>query len=320
MKALGNLEAAVARPLPALVAGWFSFDAAEVTAGDLLARDTVARWLADAGVPADIAVSAGFRRPGEVALDAIDPRVYGSLIFVCGPAAGGPVERLFARFNHCPRIAVDVSVVEGTARLTPVRVIARDSPAEANPDLSLWAQTTPTPVVGVIRAHAQPEYGTQQRHAVAHAALDRLLVGSDVAVIGLDTRLDPKSPGHCRTPDQLVSAIARVDATVTTRLHGLALSLKAGVPVLAIDPIAGGGKVVRQARALGWPAVQTADALDHDRLAAQLRWCLSDEARRCAGEVLLRTDGREPVLRGRLLAAVGASCREPAASEGLAVS
>lgn len=38
-------------------------------------------------------------------------------------------------------------------------------------------------------------------------------------------------------------------------MHGLALALKAGVPALGVDPVAGGGKVSRQAEALGWPAV-----------------------------------------------------------------
>ena len=54
--------------------------------------------------------------------------------------------------------------------------------------------------------------------------------------------------------------IARVDVVVTTRLHGLVLALKNGVPAVAVDPIRGGAKVCRQAEALGWPHAFAVDA------------------------------------------------------------
>ena len=57
------------RPLVrVLLTGWFSFEDAEVTAGDLLARDTVAAWLREAGIPCDAAVASTFRQPGEADL------------------------------------------------------------------------------------------------------------------------------------------------------------------------------------------------------------------------------------------------------------
>jgi hypothetical protein len=69
-----------------------------------------------------------------------------------------------------------------------------------------------------------------------------------------------------------------MDAVVTTRLHGLVLGLKAGVPVLAVDPVAGGGKVTAQGKALGWPVVAAEDAGDTALLDSRLKWCLSPEA------------------------------------------
>jgi polysaccharide pyruvyl transferase WcaK-like protein len=45
------------------------------------------------------------------------------------------------------------------------------------------------------------------------------------------------------------------DVVVTTRLHGLVLALKQGVPVLAVDPVAGGARVATQAAAWGWPVL-----------------------------------------------------------------
>ncbi len=73
---------------------------------------------------------------------------------------------------------------------------------------------------------------------------------------------------------------ARLDAVVTTRLHGLVFALRAGVPVLAVDPVAGGGKVTAQAAALGWPALITAEqALDTGVVDHWWQWCLSAAGR-----------------------------------------
>jgi polysaccharide pyruvyl transferase WcaK-like protein len=60
--------------------------------------------------------------------------------------------------------------------------------------------------------------------------------------------------------------IARADVVVTTRLHGLVLALKQGVPVLAVDPVAGGARVATQAAAWGWPVLlprSGSPVLDH---------------------------------------------------------
>ena len=40
-----------------LVVGWFSFETMGTTAGDLLARDLVCRWLSGAGVTFDVAAA-----------------------------------------------------------------------------------------------------------------------------------------------------------------------------------------------------------------------------------------------------------------------
>ena len=58
-----------------------------------------------------------------------------------------------------------------------------------------------------------------------------------MAVVAIDTRLDANRTG-LRTPAQVESLIARTDVVVTTRLHGLVLALKNGVPAVAIDTVA----------------------------------------------------------------------------------
>lgn len=286
-----------------LVTGWFSFEDGEVTAGDLLARDSVTGWLRDAGIPHDTAVAGNFRQPCELDLRDARPSRYSHLLFVCGPAAGERVERLFARFAGCQRIAVGVSVVAGTDHVPVDHVLARDGETAAAgvPDLSLAAAGQPAPVVAVIRSHPQPEYGTRHRLGDAHAAIDRLLTGSGVAPVSLDTWLHPARPEVCSTPGQVESVLRRVDAVVTTRLHGLVLALKAGVPALAIDPVEGGGKISRQAAALGWPAVVGVDAMDDDAMRKRLAWCLRAGAREEAAR--RSADGRRRLsqLRGELL-------------------
>jgi hypothetical protein len=66
----------------------------------------------------------------------------------------------------------------------------------------------------------------------------------------------------------------------------MVLALKNGVPVVAIDPVAGGGKIRRQAETLGWPIVFEADSVDDRALEEAFDWCLSAGAQqnavRCA--------------------------------------
>ena len=76
-----------------------------------------------------------------------------------------------------------------------------------------------------------------------------------------------------------------MDVVLTNRLHGLVFALRAGEPALAIDPVAGGNKVMAQARVLGWPAATLVDEDAPARLDAMLDWCLSAEGRALAKRV-----------------------------------
>jgi hypothetical protein len=264
-----------------LVTGWFSFDESEITAGDLLARDVAVDWLAASGVPHDVAVAGNFRRAGDVGLAEADPAAYSDVVFVCGPASGKPVAGMFGRFPHARKLALGVSAVGGTAGLGLDVLLERDSDAAARPDLSLAARSADgrPPVVGVVLVHDQPEYGDRHRLSEAHALLGAALSQVDAARVQLDTRLHREEPHLCRTPAQVESALARCDAIATTRMHGLALALRAGVPAVAVDPVAGGGKVSAQARALCWPGLARVGETSPDELAGLLRWSLSAPAR-----------------------------------------
>jgi hypothetical protein len=266
-----------------LVTGWFSTEDGEITAGDMLARDTVCAWLAEAGVPYDVAMASGFRAPHHVAAGDADPERYSDVLFVCGPVESDKVARLLRRFAGCRRIAVGTSM-PGDGRRHFDAILARDGMGESRPDLSLGAPAGTRPVVAVTLAHPQPEYGARQRHDDADRLIRDVLSRSPVAPLPVDTRLAVDDELICSEADQLQSVLSRVDAVLTTRLHGLVLALRGGVPPVALDPIAGGAKVAGQAEALGWTAVGTigdADA-DAERLAAQLDWCLSAAGRAAA--------------------------------------
>ena len=260
-----------------LVAGWFSFEGMGATAGDLLSRDLACEWLRCAGHDVDVAHAAPF--PGGVDWREVPPDGYASVVFVCGPMGNGPpVDEFLARFAGSRLIGLNLSMLDPLDAWNPFDLlIERDSSARSRPDISFAAPTAAVPVVGVILVHPQQEY-SRALHAVAHEAIDGLLRSRDVAAIPIDTRLD-ENAGMLRSPAAVESAIAHMDAVITTRLHGMVLAIKNGVPALVIDPVAGGAKVIEQARAIGWSPAFTADSLDERTLSAALDYCLSSRGR-----------------------------------------
>ncbi|QBI55214.1 polysaccharide pyruvyl transferase family protein [Streptomonospora litoralis] len=293
----------------ALVTGWFGFLHGEATAGDAGAAAAVSAALREAGIAHDVGRSPNTRIDGPV-LDDVSPDDYDHLVFVCGPAHGRQVRELHARFARCRRIAVGVSVVDPADEA--VRgfhtVVPRDGATHAPlPDLAVASPYAPeVPVVGVTQAPGQPEYGDRGDHAEVHAELARWLTTKDCARVPLDTRLDTSDPEHCATYTQFDALVRRVDLVVTTRLHGLALALRNGVPAVAVDPVVGGAKVSAQAYALGWPAVVAADEENrgslgfHARLDALWDWCRSPAARTRTGWAAAIARGRSPLVEGLL--------------------
>ncbi|MEO3823943.1 polysaccharide pyruvyl transferase family protein [Actinomadura sp. B10D3] len=269
-----------------LVTGWPSFLNGEATAGDVLAMEAVRAALAGAGVGCDLAWSPVFR-PGGLDLDRADPGAYTHLVFACGPLRGRQIEDLHRRFARCTRVAVGVSVIEPHDRAVTGfdAVLARDTPAEApRHDLAALPATPSVPVAGVVLAPGQAEYGPRRRHSQVESELTEWLASRGCARLPLDTRLDPRDWRLFTTAAELESVLRRLDVVVTTRLHGLVLALKNGVPALAVDPVAGGAKVAAQARAWSWPAVLTVPASEPDGRLLDVReldrwwdWCLSAE-------------------------------------------
>jgi Polysaccharide pyruvyl transferase len=271
------------RPGRVLVAGWPSFLHGEATAGDVLAMEAVRSALDATGVPCDLVWSPVFR-PGGRTLEGAPPGAYTHLVFTCGPVHGWQVEQLHERYRSCRRIAVGVSVIDpADPAVTGFHaVFPRDAPGlRPRRDLAAIVPATPVPVAGIILAGAQPEYAAQGRHGQLTSELGDWLATLDCARVSLDTRLGHGEWRSPATPGQVESAIARTDVVVTTRLHGLVLALKNGVPALAIDPVAGGAKVAGQAAAWNWPVLLPCaeePALDRGELDRLWAWCRSPEA------------------------------------------
>jgi hypothetical protein len=260
-----------------LVTGWFSFERMGATAGDLLARDLVCQWLGRAGHTYDVALAAPF--PGGVDWRAVDPKRYSHIVFVCGPFGNGwPIYEFLARFAGCRLVGINLSMVEPLAVWNPFDLlIERDSSARSRPDISFLSEQGRVPVVGVVEVHPQREYRERSTHQVANEAIHRLINSREMSVVHIDTRLDINTTG-LRTPAEVESLVARMDLVVTTRLHGMVLALKNGIPAIAIDPIAGGAKIRRQAETIGWPVVFTVETLTDQALQAAFDYCLTEDA------------------------------------------
>lgn len=290
----------------ALLAGYFSFDGKTTTAGDLLACDVVDGWLTGAGIEHDVARAPKYG--GGVDWEQADPRAYSHLVWVCGPVTRGPRQSaLRERFRGSRLVAVDVTLIDDLAPWNPYdEVVERDGPNVARPDISFLAQGRLAPVAGLCLVRGQREYGDRGLHDEVASALRRLVGRRELAVVDIDTAIKPGKPGR-RTPAEVEALIARMDVVLTDRLHGLALALKNEVPALAVDPVRGGGKVVRQARALEWPAVVEGQALDDGELDRLLDWCLGEDGRREATAASRRGVRGAQRVQERLLAALEVS-------------
>ena len=273
----------------ALVTGWFSFEEMGATAGDLMCRDVVCEWLVRLGVPHDVALAKPFT--GGVDLEQVAPGSYTHLIFVCGPfGRSWQVTQFLERFAHCRKLGVNLSMLEALEVWNPFDLLLeRDSSRTARPDLSFLAESPTVPIVGVVLIDTQTEYAGNAKHNAVNDEILRFVERRDLAAVHIDTRLDVNATG-LRSAAQIESLIARMDVVITTRMHGLALSIRNGVPVVAVDSVAGGAKVTRQAQSLGWPHL-AAEAVSQESLGRAFDACLAPEARERARECARRARG-----------------------------
>lgn len=240
--------------------------------------DVICGWLENYHVPYDIALARPYRNG--VDWRSVETNDYSHLVFLCGPFGPGLEEfALMDRFAKCFMIGLNLSMVQPNNYWNPFDcLLERDGPRATRPDLAWLCEQGKAPVVGVCLVHPQPEYGERAMQKQANDALCRLLDSRGMAIVDIDTCLDPNRT-RLRSPQEVESLIARMDVVVTTRLHGMVLALKNGIPVIAVDSIRGGAKVTRQAKVLGWSQVFTVDTLSDEQLRESFEYCLSETAR-----------------------------------------
>jgi hypothetical protein len=265
-----------------LVVGWFSWHQMGSTLGDDLSLEVACEWLSRADLPFDIALVRS--SPSPAAWSLVDPSLYTHLLWVCGPFLLNPwVAEMLERFSHCKLIGLNISLLNEADRERFDLIIERDSETLGRPDLAFASQARRAPVVGLIQVHPQAEYKERAMHDAANAAIKRLTESQPMAVVNIDTKTFDNDAG-LRSPSEIESLIARMDVVVTTRLHGMVFALRNGVPAIAIDPIAGGAKIYKQSRTIGWPLVFTADTLDDAELADAFACAQTEQVRRMARE------------------------------------
>jgi hypothetical protein len=267
----------------ALAAGLFSFPTHGATAGDLIACEVVCGWLAEAGLEYDVALAPPFT--GGCDWREVDPRNYSHVVWICGPLGESTeaFSRLRKRFPPEGRrwIGIDLSMQDPVEDWNPFDVLLeRDSDRHGRPDLAFASERTLVPVVGLVQVEPfTPLFPGRDRQDDARAAVRRLAYLRPAAVVDIDTRLDVANASGLGTAAEVEALIARMDVVVTTRLHGLALALKNGVPAVAVDPVAGGDKITAQARALDWPAAFSVDEASGEVLEQAFGFALSPEGR-----------------------------------------
>ncbi|MDB5121551.1 MAG: hypothetical protein JWN56_2769 [Sphingobacteriales bacterium] len=263
-----------------LISGWFSFKDMGTTAGDLIARDIVCDWLKEAHIPYDVAIENCYAFQGGVEWEKTNPLYYTDLIFVCGPFGNGwPITEFLSFFSNCRLIGVNLSLLESLEQWNPFTFLhERDSSIRCHPDITFYSKLPKVPVVGIILAHKQLEYGKRAFHEQANAAIYQLLETREASIVPIDTAMDHNIEG-LRTPAEVESLISKMDIVITTRLHGTVLSLKNAVPVIPIDPIAGGAKISLQVEVLNWPVLFNATLLDQNKLLEAFNYCLTPNAK-----------------------------------------
>jgi hypothetical protein len=271
-----------------LVIGWFTFEWMGATAGDYIATDILCGWLREAGIAYDVAVFKPIEQ-GQIATESVVPGDYRAVVFVCGPIGDAPpLSDFLDRFPHAQKFAANVTLLQERAEWNPfTHVVERDSTQRTCPDLTFAAAPAAAPVVGIIYLDHQPEYSGVMHEEVERVVRD-VLERRDIATVQIDTQLDPANRYGLRTPAQVESVIAKMDAVITTRLHGAALSLRRGVPPVVIDSIRGGAKLSRQMKRIEWPLALEVGHLTTEAFERALDVALSPEARQMARECAAR--------------------------------
>ncbi len=262
-----------------VICGYFSLPYKTNTVGDLLVLSVLQEWLEQMGIEYDVVSDYKEVISNAIPLEAICMSQYDAMIFVCGPLADfDSLIQFIQTFDGLKKIAINISIVDDKSKIVDLfdYIIPRDSKSEINFDLSLSKLLLDrVPVVGLVFVGPQKEY-VMQKHKVVEEIVVEALRKLEIASVYIDTKVPFNEYGLQNTVE-IMSVISKMDAIITTRLHGSILSLKAHVPFISIDPISCGAKVSRQMRKIGWPYVLDVDNLSLNKLVQMIQKVLSKD-------------------------------------------
>lgn len=265
----------------AILTGFFS------TVGDIECLEVVQKWLSDQNIDFDVVPYHDDIVPfisGSKYKSQIDPNAYTHLVVICGPCWPTVFSEMkfdIHQFSHCVKIGINLTMIVPVSEWNPFDVlIERDSERASRPDLSFCQKTDKVPVVGLCFIQNQGEYGTRQKHDFVIKTVKEFCQSRNIATVNIDTRWPKhRNDTSLESKEQISSVLQKVDMVITNRLHGLVFSIKVGTPVIAIDGVTGGDKLIKQAQVLNWPASMVVDHLSEDIMQKHFDWCLSADAK-----------------------------------------
>jgi len=261
----------------ALIFGPFGVRDRACTFGDVQAAEVVASWLTEKNIEYDIVNEVSYSEKS-IKFKKINPKIYNILFYVCGPfgiGSFGPLD-IEKDFKHCKKIAINVSIDRDDINSYQGYIdyiIARDSKTIKNPDLVFNIKNTKVPVIGVFLVH--PNGPKELRcHENIQKQLWNFFYKTKYARIDLDTLITTrkhKNKTRVYSSDILNSLICKCDVIISTRLHGIVYALKNKIPVLAIDPIIGGGKVQKQIESIKWPCFLSGENATAENISLEMK-------------------------------------------------
>jgi Polysaccharide pyruvyl transferase len=284
-----------------LIAWWGSFPGGGPTVGDWMSLQNVVKVVEECGFVADIA---SIEKQDNLSFNYVNwynvnPKMYDTLLFVCGPIIKGSVafQKLIERFFHCRKIAIGVSILPGFSLdyWDPFDIVlARDGTNDIHFDVALAnppiTYTTPRSInnkltIGVCLRGKQREYGSSVcLNELAIDIVDYILTQVPHHRLDLETRLDRTN----NKPETIDALFSTPDVIITTRLHGALLGIRHGVPVLALDQIDDGAKVRDVLNWLGWKYVFPVKHINLSNIFDIFQQLLTEETQQHLMQIRLR--------------------------------
>lgn len=188
------------------------------------------------------------------------PQVGDILTFVCGPIIKGSDDfrELIRRFEHCRKLAIGVSILPkiSSDHWNPFdAVLPRDGGINNYGDFAFTPMHKESGkmgnYLGLCLRGEQLEYGNGEcLYKTVDELANRIMAQSGFEVKYLDTRILEDY-----NVAQIIKDFRDCKFIISSRMHGLLLSICLNIPCFAIDQIKGGAKVGAEAKRIGWPLV-----------------------------------------------------------------